>query len=169
MKRLLLASSIALMLLSSTAALAAPRDGGRDAQGHSWNRGHDRGDHDRDDRDGNDRDRHDRDHDWRGRDDHRWDDHDRDGRYWRDRHDGWWADRRYYGHDNGWRRNYYRQSFRYGERVPVVYLQPRYYIDDYWTYRLAQPPRGYRWIRPVDGRFILIAATSGLIAEVLGY
>jgi len=155
MKRLLLASSVALMLLSA-AAFAAPRDGGHDDRAQSWNRGHDRDDHDRD-------------HDWRDRDDHRWNDHDRDGRYWSDRHDGWWADRRYEGHDNGLHRGYYRRSFRHGERVPVVYLQPRYYVDDYWSYHLAPPPRGYRWIRPVDGRFILIAATTGLIAEVLGY
>ena len=154
MKRLLFASSIALTLLS-TAALAAPRNGAHE-QAQSWNRGHDRDDRDHD-------------HDWRDRDGHRWNDHDRDDRYWSDRHDGWWADRRYEGHDNGWHRGYYRHSFRHGERVPVVYLQPRYHVDDYWSYHLAPPPRGYRWIHPVDGRFILVAATTGLIAEVLGY
>jgi Ni/Co efflux regulator RcnB len=147
MKRLLLASSIAVLLLSSTAVLAAPRDHGHGGdRGHSWDRGHDRG-HDND-RDGR----------WRDRGDHRWN----------DRHDGRWDDRRYYGHDNGWHRGYYRHSFRHGDRVPVVYLQPRYYVD-YRAYHLAPPPPGYRWIRPVDGRFILIAATTGLIAEILGY
>ena len=165
MKRLLLASSIALMLLS-TAAFAAPRNGGHDARAQSWNHGHERDDHDRH---GDWRDRDDGDRDWRDRGDSRWNDHDRDGRDWSDRHDGWWADRRYERHDNGWHHGYYRHAFRHGERVPVVYLQPRYYVDDYWSYRLAPPPRGYRWIHPVDGRFILIAATTGLIAEVLGY
>jgi Ni/Co efflux regulator RcnB len=159
MKRLLLASCIAL-LLSSTIAFAAPRNGGHDDRGPSWNQAHDRGDHDRN-HDG-DRD----DHRW---DDHRWNDRDRDRRDWSDHHDGRWDDRRYGSHDNGWHRGYYRHAFRHGDRVPVVYLQPRYYVDDYWSYHLAPPPRGYRWIHPVDGRFILIAATTGLIAEVLGY
>src|SRR5262245_6589840 len=44
-----------------------------------------------------------------------------------------------------------------GERVDVVYLQPRYYVEDYREYRLAPPPPGHRWIRDPDGRFILVA------------
>src|SRR6476620_5207685 len=142
MKRMLLASSIALMLLSATAASAAPHKDGHGDRGHSW--GNDQG-HDDD------------------REDH--DDH-----YWRDHHDARVSDRRYYSdHDNGRHRGFYKHSFRHGERVPVVYLQPRYYVPDYRVYRLAPPPRGYRWIRPPDGRFILVAATTGLIAEILGY
>jgi len=142
MKRLVLASSITVMLLSSAAAFAAPRDGGH---GHSWDRGH-----------AQDQD-----------DDH---DNDRDDRYWRDRHDVRESDRRYYSdHDNGRHRGFYKHPFRHGERVPVVYLQPRYYVPDYRVYHLAPPPRGYRWIRPPDGRFILVAAATGLIAEILGY
>lgn len=154
MNRLVLASSIALMLLSSTATSAAPRQAGHDDhghdRGHSWDRGDDQ-DQDR---------QHDHDHDK-----DRGDDHD-----WRDDHDGRWSDRRYYSdHDNGRHRGFYKQAFRHGERVPVVYLQPRYYVPDYAVYHLAPPPRGYRWIRPPDGRFILAAATTGLIAEILGY
>ena len=139
MKRLMLASSIALMLLSSTAAFAVPRQGGHGDHGQSGDRGHDH-------------------------------DNDRDDRYWRDHHDVRESDRRYYSdHDNGRHRGFYKHPFRHGERVPVVYLQPRYYVPDYRVYHLAPPPRGYRWIRPPDGRFILVAAATGLIAEILGY
>jgi Ni/Co efflux regulator RcnB len=123
MKRLLLASSLALML-SSTAVLAAPGPGGH---------GHGHGDH--------------------GRASYRND-------Y---RHGDWRND-----HDNGRHVGEYRH-FRRGERVPVVYLQPRYYVNDWRAYHLAPPPRGYRWVRPVDGHFLLVAATTGLIAEMLGY
>lgn len=125
MKRLLLASSLALML-SSTAVLAAPGPGG-----------HGHGDHGR----------------ASYRNDYRHDDHRGD---WRN------------DHDNGRHLGEYRH-FRRGERVPVVYLQPRYYVNDWRAYHLAPPPRGYRWVRPVDGHFLLVAATTGLIAEMLGY
>jgi len=147
MKRMLLASSIALMLLSSAAASAAPGQGGHGDRGHSPDRSHDQG--------------HGHDQVY---------DDDRDDRYWRDHHDVRESDRRYYSdHDNGRHRGFYKHPFRHGERVPVVYLQPRYYVPDYRVYHLAPPPRGYRWIRPPDGRFILVAATTGLIAEILGY
>ena len=145
MKRLVLASSITLMLLSSTAAFAAPGQGGHGDHGPASDRGHDQ----------------DREHDH---------DNDRDDRYWRDHHDARPSEPRYYSdHDNGRHRGFYKHPFRHGERVPVVYLQPRYYVPDYRVYHLAPPPRGYRWIRPPDGRFILVAAATGLIAEILGY
>ena len=124
MKRLLLAASIAVLMLSGT-AMASPRHGDHDRHGYpAWN-----GDHDRGDRD-----------------------HDRDGRW---------------HHDNGRHLGHYK--FARGQRVPVVYLQPRYYVEDYRVYHLAPPPRGYRWVRPENGHFLLVAATTGLIAEILGY
>jgi Ni/Co efflux regulator RcnB len=72
-------------------------------------------------------------------------------------------------HDNGRHLGHYKQAFRRGDRVPVVYLQPRYYVEDYRVYHLAPPPRGYRWVRPDDGRFLLVAVTTGVIAQILGY
>lgn len=139
MKRLLLAASVAL-LLSSTTAFASPwGDGGH---GHG---GHERswhGDNDRGDRRGDD-------HDWHG-----------------DRNDRWRANDY---HDNGRHRGWYKHGYRRGERVPVVYLQPRYYVNDWRAYRLAPPPRGYRWVRPVDGHFLLVAIATGVIADALGY
>lgn len=151
MKRLLLAASVAL-LLSSTAAFASPWQGD-DGHGHG---GHDRSWHgdndnrgDRDDRRG--------DRDWRGdRDDRRGD------RDWRDD-----RDRGY--HDNGRHLGWYKNGYRRGDRAPVVYLQPRYYVNDWRDYRLAPPPRGYRWVRPMDGHFLLVAIATGVIVDALGY
>ena len=88
-------------------------------------------------------------------------DHDRHD----DRHDG----RRDGQHDNGRHLGWQKQSVRRGERVPVGYLQPAYYVNDYRTYRLAAPPRGYRWVRPADNRYLLVQTTTGLISQILGY
>lgn len=137
MKRMLLASSIAALLLASTSALAQPDRHGR---------------HDRDDRNGRYDQRYDHRHDrrWDQRRDHRRDD---------------------VRHDNGRHLGWYKQSFRRGQRVPVVYLQPRYYVNDYRAYRLAPPPYGYRWVRPYQdsNEYLLVQVATGLIMQVLGY
>ena len=89
------------------------------------------------------------------------DDHHRHG----DRNDRW-RDNDY--HDNGRHLGQYKH-YRRGERLPVVYLHPRYYVNDGRADRLAPPPRGYRWVRPADGHFLLVAVTTGIIADMLGY
>lgn len=123
MKRLLLTTSIAALLMASTGAAFAQPD--RD---HGWQQrhGHDRGGHDRD---------------------------------------------RYVRHDNGRHLGWYKQSFRRGQRVPVVYMAPRYYVNDYRAYRLAPPPRGYRWVRPYQdsNEYLLVQVATGVIMQVLGY
>lgn len=78
-------------------------------------------------------------------------------------------DRRDGRHDNGRHLGWQKQAFRRGERVPVAYLQPQYYVQDYRSYRLAPPPRGYRWVRPADNRYLLVQTTTGLISQMLGY
>lgn len=137
MKRLLLTTSIAALLMASTGAAFAQPD--RD---HGWQQrhGHDHG-----------RDRGDR----------------HDSRYDRDRYDRY----RYVRHDNGRHLGWYKQSFRRGQRVPVVYLAPRYYVNDYRAYRLAPPPRGYRWVRPYQdsNEYLLVQVATGVIMQVLGY
>ena len=80
-------------------------------------------------------------HDRRDRRDHRRD---------RDRHHGW-----------------KRQHYRRGERIEVVHVERHYYVDDYHHHRLRQPPRGHRWIRTDDGRYLLVAVATGIIADVL--
>jgi Ni/Co efflux regulator RcnB len=127
MKRLLLATSVAALLMASTGTAFAQPD---------------------------------RDHGWQ---------HDRHGhaqQHRRDDHHG-----RYDRHDNGRHLGWYKQSFRRGQRVPVVYLQPRYYVNDYRAYRLAPPPRGYRWVRPYQDSndYLLVQIATGLITQVLGY
>ena len=72
-------------------------------------------------------------------------------------------------HDNGRHLGWYKQDWRRGERVPVVYLQPRYYVD-YRDYRLAAPPPGYGWVRPYQdsNQYLMVQLATGLIARVLG-
>lgn len=109
--------------------------------------GHGRGDHDRSWQGDNDR------GDRRG---------DRDDRDWHDRRD--WRERGY--HDNGRHLGWYKR----GGRMPVMYLQPRYYVTDYRAYGLAPPPYGTRWVRPYgDDRYLLVQVATGLIMQVLGY
>lgn len=105
-----------------------------------------------------------------GRQDRSWHGDNDDRGQWRDdrndRNDRW-RDNDY--HDNGRHLGWYKHGYRRGDRAPVVYLQPRYYVNDWREYRLAPPPRGYRWVRPVDGHFLLVAIATGVIADALGY
>ena len=55
----------------------------------------------------------------------------------------------------GWRRGAY---------VPVGYRG--YYVQDWGYYGLRPPPPGYRWIY-ADGNFVLMAAATGLIADLV--
>jgi Ni/Co efflux regulator RcnB len=149
MKRLMLAASLALALTPALAFAAPAPDGhGNDQRWSQQHREH-RGDRDRGHGD------HDRD---------RWDDRRNDGRYTHDR-------RPVHRHDNGRHLGWYKQSYRRGQRVPVVYLQPRYYVSDYGRYGLAPPPRGYRWVQPYQAsqEYLLVQVATGLIAQVLGY
>lgn len=65
-------------------------------------------------------------------------------------------------HDNGLHRGWGK-----GDRLPVVYLEPRYVITDYRAFRLAPPRPGYHWVRVPDGRIVLVAIASGVIADIL--
>ena len=84
-------------------------------------------------------------------------------------HDRDWRDHR--RHDNGRHLGWYKQQWRRGQRVPVVYLQPRYVVEDYRAYRLAPPPSGYGWVRPYpdSNEYLLVQLATGLITQVLGY
>ena len=96
-------------------------------------------------------------------DDH---DHDRRGYHHHDHDDD--DDHRHHRHHSGkhkgWKKH---RDHRRGERIEVVYLEPRYYVEDYHRYELRQPPRGHRWVRTDDGRFILVAVATGIIADIL--
>lgn len=109
-------------------------------------------------------------------DDRRWDRDDRRAYYagYRDgrRDDRRWDDRnrRYHavsGHwDNGrrgpppWARGRDYRSYGYRQ----VYYVP---VHDYRRYRLYQPDYGYRWVRDDRNNFLLVAAASGIISQIL--
>jgi Ni/Co efflux regulator RcnB len=99
---------------------------------------------------------------WRGQDDNRrW-----HGNGWHGRKDGWnervvVIQRDYV---RGVPRPYY--EWRSGQYLPVVYRQRNYYVDDWRSYRLYEPPRGYRWVN-VNGDYILVSVVSNVIAHIL--
>ena len=61
----------------------------------------------------------------------------------------------------------YRRWSR-GQYIPRDYMASRYYINDYRSYRLAPPPRGYAWVRPYqnDDTYYMVQIASGLIAQI---
>jgi Ni/Co efflux regulator RcnB len=71
------------------------------------------------------------------------------------------------GKHKGHHKHRYEHEFHRGERLPVVYLERDYYVEDYRVYRLAPPPRGHRWVRTDDGKYILIAVATGIIADII--
>ena len=85
---------------------------------------------------------------------------DRDYRY-PDRFDG--------RHDNGLHLGWYKQQWRRGDRIDWTYVEPRYYVYDVNQYNLRPAPVGYRWIQPMDDRYLLVNIATGLIADALGY
>jgi len=92
--------------------------------------------------------------------------HDRDGDRDHDNH----------GHDNrNDNRNDHRDdhrdnrghgSWQRGHALPSQYRDRGHYVTDYRSYRLREPPRGYRWVR-ADNDFVLVAITTGLIADIV--
>jgi len=148
MKRFLLAGSISLLLLSS-AAMAAPGHG--NGQGHGGNPHANQSGHD-----GGDRWAHDGDHDGNG-----------NGNVPHYKHGYRYAKGHRAHHDNGLHLG--QHKFERGQRVPSMYMERRYYVEDYTTYNLAPPPDGYRWVRPDNGRYLLISTATGLISQILGY
>ncbi len=58
------------------------------------------------------------------------------------------------------------RRWRQGERLPAAYRGGDYYVSDWRSRRLRAPPRGYRWVRR-DNDYLLIGATTGLIASVI--
>ncbi|MDE1893710.1 MAG: RcnB family protein [Xanthomonadaceae bacterium] len=63
------------------------------------------------------------------------------------------------GRDEGW--------YRRGGYMPVEYRGGPYVVEDWRRDHLREPPRGYRWVRSDNGDFLLVAITSGIIADLL--
>lgn len=72
-------------------------------------------------------------------------------------------------HDNGRHEGWEKRAWKRGDRIVWVDVDPRYYVDNYRVYRLTAPPPGYRWVRPMDDRYLLVDVTTGLIVQALGY
>ena len=86
-----------------------------------------------------------------------------------DRHD----DRRYGREDYRPGRHFDRRGYpqphaewRRGGRVPHEYRGRNYVVNDWRTYRLQQPPRGYQWVG-VGGDYVLAAIATGVIAQII--
>ena len=71
------------------------------------------------------------------------------------------------GHPPGKHKGWHKRDWHRGDRIEVIEIEHRYYIDDYAHYHLRQPPHGHRWVRTPDGKFILIAVATGIIADIL--
>lgn len=57
-------------------------------------------------------------------------------------------------------------EWRRGGRVPPEYRGGNYVVNDWRSYRLQQPPRGYQWVG-VGGDFVLAAIATGVIANII--
>jgi Ni/Co efflux regulator RcnB len=53
-----------------------------------------------------------------------------------------------------------------GDRLSSEYHDRQYVVDDWRGYGLRQPPRGYHWVG-VGGDYLLVAAASGVIAQIV--
>lgn len=163
--------ALGTLLLALAGAIAAPAMADDDRRGRH-------GYYHRDDDDRYDRGHRGRWHGRRGEDD----------RHWRVRHDD---DRHGHGHGHSYwdrsdpRRVVYvgppvvryrpvRHDHHYGPPPwargrPYNYYGygPTYVVHDYRPYRLYAPPRGHYWRRSDAGDFLLVAITSGIIADVV--
>ena len=64
------------------------------------------------------------------------------------------------------RRGYNHRRWVKGQRFDRRYATNYRVIDNYRSYRLRTPPRGYHWVRSGNDA-VLVAVTSGIIASVI--
>lgn len=53
-----------------------------------------------------------------------------------------------------------------GDRLPQVYRERYYVVDDWRGHRLHAPPRGQRWVQ-VGADYALVAIATGVIAQII--
>jgi Ni/Co efflux regulator RcnB len=97
--------------------------------------------------------------------------HDDRASYRDDRHDGRHdyrpdAHGRYHAGEYYRPHGYYYHTWRRGDRLPPAYRTRVYVVNNYSSYRLRHPPRGYHWVR-VDNNVVLAAVTTGVVLEVV--
>lgn len=59
----------------------------------------------------------------------------------------------------------YQRRFYPGEQLPTQYRNSRYYLDDWHSYHLYEPPHGYRWMI-IDGHYLLVSTPNFTISVV---
>lgn len=64
-----------------------------------------------------------------------------------------------------WRSPYRYTAFRPGVSIARGYYAPRYYVNDWYRYRLPRPGRHLRWVRHYDD-VLLINIRTGRIVDV---
>lgn len=136
-KKIIVSSLVAAFLACSASAFAQDRHDRNDYQQQHDQRG-ERHDDRRDDR-----------HD--DRHDDRRDDHARPG------HAPQHAGNRGVGPRHDWHK---------GNRLPPEYRTRQHVVNDWRARRLSAPPRGHQWVQ-VDGDYVLMAAATGLIAQII--
>jgi Ni/Co efflux regulator RcnB len=88
--------------------------------------------------------------------------------HWRDRgpNRGNAAPHRWHTFGGRYGYNGYHGRWRTGQRF-TNWNNRRYYIDDWRTYDLPPPRRGYRYYRDDNGDIVLAAIGTGIIASIL--
>jgi Ni/Co efflux regulator RcnB len=61
------------------------------------------------------------------------------------------------------------EAWQRGHAVPEKYRANSYVVTDYKTRHLREPPRGYHWIRDEDNNFLLVAISTGVIADLVNH
>ena len=59
-----------------------------------------------------------------------------------------------------------KKMWRRGERLPPIYIGPKYFVEEPRAYRLAVPRPGHRWV-VIDGDAYLIELATGLVADTV--
>jgi len=63
-------------------------------------------------------------------------------------------------------RGYQARSWSYGQRLPAQYRSRSYVVNNYSSYGLRAPPRGYEYVR-TGNDVVLSAVATGLITAVI--
>ena len=97
-----------------------------------------------------------------GRNNSQWDNNRGNGQWDNNRGDGRWNNN---GNHNGWYKNRNHPRWSRGDRFRD-YGRRGWVVNDYRSYRLNRPPRGYHWVQ-ADDDYLLVAIASGVIAQIV--
>lgn len=83
-------------------------------------------------------------------------------------HGNGYGNHAHYGKPGGMREHFsWRgRDYRKGQPAPQRFRGQRYRVNDWHARGLHQPPSGHYWTR-IDGNYVLIAATTGIITGIL--